>query len=203
MKIIAVAKNYGEHIKEFDGITPQEPILFTKPDSAILQQGKPFYLPSFSTNIHYEVEIVVKINRVGKCIEAQFASKYYDEIAVGIDFTARDLQTKAKESGMPWAIAKGFDSSAPISGFVPLSDFDDIQNIPFHLEKNGSVVQKGNTGEMIFSVNEIIAYASQFFTLKIGDLVFTGTPSGVGPIKIGDQLNAYIGNNEMLSVNVK
>ena len=184
MKIIAIGQNYREHNKELNNENPTEPVVFMKPDSAILRNNKPFYIPDFSEEIHYETEIIIKINRIGKNIAYKFAHRYYSEIGLGVDFTARDLQQKLKKEGKPWEICKAFDGSAVIGNFIPVEQIDDIQNIEFHLDINGETVQKGNTADMIFPVNELIAYVSKFFTLKIGDLIFTGTPAGVGKVKI-------------------
>jgi len=203
MKIICIGRNYIDHAKELKNPIPTEPVFFLKPDSSLLKRNRPFFYPDFSNNIHYEVEIVVNICKVGKNIKKEFAHTYYDKIAIGIDFTARDLQKKLKEKGLPWAKAKGFDNAAPISPFVQLSDYTDIDNINFHLEINGESVQKGNSGEMIFKVDELIVYLSKFMTLKTGDLIFTGTPAGVGPIKIGDYLEAFIEDKKMMHVRVK
>lgn len=203
MKIICIGRNYSEHAKELNNAVPTEPVFFLKPDSALLIRNRPFFYPDFTQDLHYECEIVLRINKVGKCISEKFALSYIDAIGIGIDFTARDLQQKAKEKGLPWEKAKAFDSSAPISGFIPVSEFDDIQQIAFSLKKNGEVVQNGNTGDMIFSYPAIIAYVSQFMTLKTGDLIFTGTPAGVGPVVIGDKLEAYIGDRKMLALSIK
>ncbi|MFC0875108.1 fumarylacetoacetate hydrolase family protein [Saccharicrinis sp. FJH2] len=204
MKLICVGKNYAKHVKELHGEVPEEPVLFIKPDSAILKNGSIFYLPSFSNEVHHEIEILVKINRLGKNIEQRFAHRYYDEIGLGIDFTARDLQAELKKKGLPWAKAKCFDGSAPIGDFVPLSKIGgDINNIEFHLEKNGETVQKGNTADMLFKIDELIAYISTFFTLKIGDIIYTGTPEGVGPVKPDDQLIGFIGEKQLLKIGVK
>jgi 2-keto-4-pentenoate hydratase/2-oxohepta-3-ene-1,7-dioic acid hydratase in catechol pathway len=174
------------------------------PDSALLRNNQPFFYPDFSKDIHYEVEIVVKLNRLGKNVSAKFAHRYYSEIGIGIDFTARDLQKQCKEKGLPWEISKSFDGAAPISNFISLDKLGgDINNINFHLELNGKTVQQGNTGEMIFKVDELIEHVTQFMTIKIGDFLFTGTPSGVGPVKIGDRLTAYIEDQKMLDFVVK
>jgi acylpyruvate hydrolase len=204
MKLICVGKNYAKHVKELQGEVPEEPVLFIKPDSAILKNGSVFYLPSFSNDVHHEIEILVKINRVGKNIEQRFAHRYYDEIGLGIDFTARDLQAELKKKGLPWTKAKCFDGSAPIGDFVPLSEIGgDINNITFRLEKNGEVVQKGNTADMLFKIDELIAYISTFFTLKMGDIIYTGTPEGVGPVSSDDQLVGFIGDKQLLKIGVK
>ena len=203
MKILCIGRNYADHISELKNERPLEPVIFLKPDTAILKDNEPFYHPDFSNDIHHEVEIVLKINKVGKNIEAKFAHKYYDEIGVGIDFTARDVQSKLKEKGLPWEKAKAFNGSAPISGFVPKTRFADLQNLNFHLEVNGDVRQKGNTNLMLWNFDEIIAEISTYFTLKTGDLVFTGTPAGVGKVIVGDKLTAFIENEEMMSFEVK
>lgn len=203
MKILCIGRNYADHINELNNERPSEPVIFLKPDTAILKDNEPFYYPDFSNDIHHEVEIVLKINKIGKNIEAKFAHKYYDEIGVGIDFTARDLQSKLKEKSLPWEKAKAFNGSAPISGFVPKTRFTNLQNLDFHLEVNGDVRQKGNTNLMLWSFDEIIAEISTYFTLKTGDLVFTGTPAGVGKVIVGDKLTAFIENEEMMSFEVK
>ena len=203
MKIIAVGWNYHDHNKEMNrSFIPQEPTIFMKPDSALLKDGKPFFIPDFSEQIEYETELVVKIDRLGKNIAPRFAHRYYNEVSVGIDFTARDLQKKLKEMGGPWEISKAFDYSAVIGKFVPVSELNH-ENIKFNLDINGETVQSGNSSEMIFKIDDIIAYVSRFFTLKIGDLIFTGTPSGVGPVKINDHLEGYIENNKLLDFFVK
>jgi 2-keto-4-pentenoate hydratase/2-oxohepta-3-ene-1,7-dioic acid hydratase in catechol pathway len=178
-------------------------VLFSKPESALLQNNKPFFYPDFSTDIQYETEIVLKIDRLGKSIAPKFAHRYFSEITVGIDFTARDLQKRCKEKGHPWEIAKAFDNSAPVGLMTPKTAFPDIQNVNFHLDVNGTTVQQGNTKDMIFSIDQIIAHASQYFTLKNGDLIFTGTPHGVGPVKIGDRLQAYLEDELVLDFRVK
>jgi acylpyruvate hydrolase len=202
MKILCVGRNYVEHIKELNNDMPTEPIIFMKPDTAI-NRMRDFYIPDYSDNIHYEVELVLKINTIGKNIPVQFAHKYYDEIAVGIDFTARDIQNKAMEKGHPWLIAKGFDNSAPISKFLPKSRFSDMNNIQFGLKVNDEDRQKGNSGLMINNFDYLIHYISRFITLKIGDLIFTGTPAGVGPVKAGDKLKAYIEDEVLLEINIR
>ncbi len=203
MKILCIGRNYADHISELKNERPLEPVIFLKPDTAILKDNETFYHPDFSNDIHHEVEIVLKINKVGKNIETKFAHKYYDEIGVGIDFTARDLQSKLKEKGLPWEKAKAFNGSAPISGFVSKTQFADLQNLNFHLEVNGKVRQKGNTHLMLWNFDEIIAEISKYFTLKTGDLVFTGTPAGVGKVVVGDKLTAFIESEEMMSFEVK
>jgi len=203
MKIICIGRNYHAHIKELGNEVPAEPVFFTKPDTALLIRNRPFYYPDFSSDIHYEAELVLKICKVGKNIQPQFAHTYFDKIGIGIDFTARDIQDRAKKSGLPWFRAKGFDQSAPISPFLPKSDFSDLKNISFSLLLNGEVVQKGNTSLMIYPFDEIIAEASKFVTLRTGDLIFTGTPAGVGPVKIGDLLEGYMEEHLMLKCSIK
>lgn len=204
MKIICIGRNYANHAKELNNEVPVEPVFFLKPETALLPKRNPFVYPSFSNDVHYETEIVVRINRLGKHIHEKFAPKYYNEIGIGIDFTARDVQAELKSKGLPWEKAKAFDGSAPVSTkFLPVSHFDDIQNIDFSLQVNGEIRQQGNTKDMLFGINQIIAYVSQFVTLKIGDLIFTGTPAGVGPVKIGDTLECFIEDTPMLKFNVK
>ena len=203
MKIIAIGRNYTDHAKELNNPVPEAPVFFMKPETALIRRNHPFFYPDFSEDIHYETEIVLKIKNVGKNIQPKFAYRYFDEIGIGIDFTARDLQKKAKQKGLPWEIAKAFDGSAPISEFIPKSEFPDLKNISFSLDLNGKTVQKGNTGDMIFPFEELIAYVSGFVTLKIGDLIFTGTPAGVGPVKIEDQLTARIESRIMLDFKIK
>ncbi|MET3126438.1 2-keto-4-pentenoate hydratase/2-oxohepta-3-ene-1,7-dioic acid hydratase in catechol pathway [Arcicella rosea] len=203
MKILCIGRNYAEHIAELNNERPSEPVIFMKPDTAILKDNEAFYHPDFSNDIHHEVEIVLKINKMGKNIEAKFAHKYYEEIGIGIDFTARDVQSKLKEKGLPWEKAKAFNGSAPISGFVAKSEFADLKNLNFHLEINGETRQTGNTSMMLWNFDEIIAEISKYFTLKTGDLIFTGTPAGVGKVKIGDKLSAFIEGTEMLSFDIK
>ena len=205
MKILAVGMNYAEHNKELDGTLykPEEPVIFTKADSALLKYGKPFLIPDFTTQCDYETELVVRICRLGKNISTRFAHRYYDAVTVGIDFTARDLQRKLRAEGKPWELCKGFDNSAVIGDFILKEDLPDIQQIPFHLDIDGHTVQSGYSGDMIFAVDEIIAYISRFFTLKIGDLIFTGTPPGVGPVQIGQHLEGYIQDRRVLAFNVR
>ena len=204
MKIIAVGMNYAAHNKELHhSLELSEPTLFMKADSALLKDGKPFFIPAFSEEVHYETEIVVRIDRLGKNIAERFAHRYYAEVTVGIDFTARDLQRKLRAQGLPWEISKSFDNSAVIGTFVPLEDVGDINRLPFHLEINGKPVQAGNTADMLFSVDKVIAYASLFFTLKMGDLIYTGTPARVGPVKIDDHLEGYIGERKLLDFYVR
>lgn len=203
MRIFAIGRNYAEHIAELNNERPEEPVIFTKPDTALLKNNAPFYYPDFTQDVHHEVEIVLKISREGKFIQEKFAGKYYDEIGVGIDFTARDWQKKAKEKGLPWAIAKGFNGSAPVSEFLPRSDFDDLNNLVFSLKVNGEIRQEGNTCMMLFGFDFIISYLSRFFTLKTGDLIFTGTPKGVGPVFKGDFLEAFLNHEKMLDFEVR
>ncbi len=203
MKIIAIGRNYQEHAKELNNPIPTEPVVFLKPDTALLKEGKAFYHPDFSNDIHYEVELIIKIGKEGKHITSKFARNYIEAIGLGIDFTARDLQQKCKEKGLPWEIAKAFDHSAPIGEFIPVNEIPDLNAIQFSLKQNQIVVQNGNSADMIFSFDDIISYVSQRFTLKKGDLIFTGTPAGVGKINIGDLLEGYISDRKMLSVPVK
>ena len=204
MRIFAIGRNYADHISELNNERPDEPVIFTKPDTAILRNNAPFYYPDISNDIHYEVELVLRISKEGKSIEEKFAHKYYDQIGIGIDFTARDLQQKAKEKGLPWDIAKGFNGSAPISDtFFPLGHFKDVNDINFKLELDGEVKQQGNTKLMLFNFDYIISYLSKFFTLKTGDLIFTGTPKGVGPVSLGNRLSAYIEDEKLLEFVVK
>lgn len=204
MRIFAIGRNYAEHIKELNNERPDEPVIFTKPDTAVLKNNAPFYYPDFSKDIHHEVELVLRISKEGKNIQEKFASKYYDSIGIGIDFTARDLQQKAKEKGLPWDIAKGFNGSAPVSDrFLPVTDIKDPGNINFSLKINGELRQQGNTSLMLFGFDYIISYLSKFFTLRTGDLIFTGTPKGVGPVKVGDILSAYIEDEKLLEFEIK
>ena len=203
MKIICIGRNYVEHIRELNNAIPSEPVFFLKPDTALLIRNRPFYYPSFSADIHYELELVMKINKVGKHIQKQFASSYFDEIGLGLDMTARDLQENAKKKSLPWAVAKGFDQSAPISRFLPKNRYSDLKNINFHLDLNGKTVQKGNSGLMLYSFEDIISHISQYMTLRTGDLIFTGTPAGVGPVKIGDMLEAYLEDEKILNCEIK
>lgn len=203
MKIICIGRNYAEHAKELKNPLPSVPVFFMKHESCIVRNNKPFYYPDFSSNIHYEAEIVFKIGKVGKKIEKRFANRYYSEVGLGIDFTARDLQESARKEGLPWEIAKAFDHSAPLSRFIHKKDIEDIHNIHFHLDINGKTVQKASTKDMIFSVDELISYLSRFITLKTGDIIFTGTPSGVGPVQIGDHLEGYLEGKKMLDFFIK
>lgn len=204
MKIIAVGWNYLNHNKELNNpLLPKEPVIFIKPDSALLKDGKPFFIPDFSSHVEYETELVVHISRLGKNIAAKFAHRYYDTVTVGIDFTARDLQQRLRAEGSPWEIGKGFDSSAAVGEFIPAEEAGDLKNTPFSLKINGAEVQKGNSADMIFPIDEIIAYASRFFTLKIGDLIYTGTPQGVGGVNIGDRLEGFIGERKLLDFYIR
>jgi 2-keto-4-pentenoate hydratase/2-oxohepta-3-ene-1,7-dioic acid hydratase in catechol pathway len=203
MKIICIGRNYTKHIEELNNERPNEPVVFMKPDSAILLKQHPFVIPEFSEDIHHELEVIVKINKVGKYIEPKFAHKYYDEISVGIDFTARDLQQKLKDKGLPWEKAKAFDGSAVIGDFVSKNDFKSLDNLNFELTNNGVTVQKGNTSFMLWKIDELIAYVSQFFTLKIGDIIFTGTPEGVAVVRPDDVLEGYLEGNKLFRIQVK
>jgi 2-keto-4-pentenoate hydratase/2-oxohepta-3-ene-1,7-dioic acid hydratase in catechol pathway len=203
MKIICIGRNYTKHIEELNNERPDEPVVFMKPDSAILLKQHPFVIPEFSEDIHHELEVIVKINKVGKYIEPKFAHKYYDEISVGIDFTARDLQQKLKDKGLPWEKAKAFDGSAVIGDFVSKSDFKSLDNLNFEMTNNGVTVQKGNTSFMLWKIDELIAYVSQFFTLKIGDIIFTGTPEGVAVVRPDDVLEGYLEGNKLFRIQVK
>ena len=203
MKIICIGRNYANHAKELGNTITSEPVFFLKPDTAISPKGHPFFIPDFSSNVHYEVELVIKINRLGKHIQESFAHKYYQEIGLGIDFTARDVQEEVKAKGLPWEKAKGFDGSAVISrSFIPKEELD-LNNIDFKLEKNGDTVQVGNSKDMLFNFDKIISYISQFYTLKIGDLIYTGTPAGVGQVNNGDILKGFIGTQKMFEVKVR
>lgn len=203
MKIICVGRNYVGHIKELNNETPSDPVVFIKPDSAILPKEQDFYIPEFTQDLHYEVEVLVKIKKVGKHIDVGFSHTYYDEVGLGIDFTARDLQLQLKEKGLPWEKAKGFDGSAVVGRWLPKTDFDDIDNMDFRLERNGRIVQQGNTGLMIWKIDELISYVSRFFTLKKGDVIFTGTPAGVGRVVANDYLSGSLGDKEMFSLNIR
>jgi 2-keto-4-pentenoate hydratase/2-oxohepta-3-ene-1,7-dioic acid hydratase in catechol pathway len=203
MKIICIGRNYAKHIEELASERPDNPVVFLKPDSAILPKKNPFFIPPFSKDVHYEVEVLVKINKVGKHIATRFAHKYYDEIGLGIDFTARDIQNKLKEKGLPWEKAKAFDGSAIIGDFHPKSSFNSIENITFELKNNGKTVQTGNTSHMLWKIDEIISYISQFFTLKKGDIIFTGTPEGVAKVLPNDILEGFIENKKVLRLHIK
>lgn len=201
MKIICIGRNYAEHAKELKNEVPTEPVFFMKPDTALLKESD-FYLPSFTNDLHHEIELVIKISKAGKHIEEQFAHKYYNEIGLGIDFTARDLQTKAKEKGLPWEKAKAFDNSAPIGNFIDKKNLD-LNNINFELKVNGVSKQKGNSRDLIFSFDKVIAYVSQFISLKVGDLIYTGTPEGVGQVHMSDKLEGFLNGESFLKLNVK
>jgi 2-keto-4-pentenoate hydratase/2-oxohepta-3-ene-1,7-dioic acid hydratase in catechol pathway len=203
MKIICIGRNYVDHAIELNNKVPENPVFFMKPDSALLLKNRPFYIPEFSKEIHHEVEVVVRINRLGKHIDEKFAHRYYSDISLGIDFTARDIQNECKAKGLPWEIAKSFDSSAPLGSFIKLDKLKNKPSFDFELHKNNQVVQKGNTSEMIFSIDRIISYISKFLTLKIGDLIYTGTPHGVGPVEIGDNLTGYLEGIETFNFAIK
>ena len=204
MKIICIGRNYIEHARELNNSLPENPVFFLKPDTALVIRNRPFFYPDFSKDIHYETELVLKVCKVGKSVPEKYAHEFYDKIGLGFDFTARDLQQKCKEKGLPWEIAKGFDYSAPISPvFIPKEQFNDLNNIRFSMLLNGNKAQEGNSGDMIFSFDKIIAYVSKFMTLRTGDLIFTGTPAGVGPVKIGDKLEAFLEDKLMLTCMVK
>lgn len=198
MKIICIGRNYSEHAKEMNSPVPDVPVFFIKPDTALLRNNNAFYYPSFTNDLHYELEVVLKICRLGKSISERFANRYYSEVGLGIDFTARDLQKTCKEKGLPWEIAKAFDYSAAVSPFIPKEEVGDLTNLEFRLEKNGVVVQRGNTADMLFSFDKLISYVSGYVSFRIGDLLFTGTPAGVGSVVIGDRLTAYLGDRLML-----
>ena len=203
MKIIAIGRNYAEHAKELNNPVPTVPVIFMKPDTAVLKDNKPFYHPEFSSDIHHEIELVLKVSKEGKHIAEKFASNYFEEIALGVDFTARDIQQKHKEKGLPWELAKAFDNSAPVSKFLPKAKFRDLSNLNFKLDINGNTVQSGNTKDLLFSFEKIIAFVSQYITLKKGDLIFTGTPQGVGKVNIGDHLAGYLEEDKMLDFYVR
>ncbi|GGW71036.1 2-keto-4-pentenoate hydratase/2-oxohepta-3-ene-1,7-dioic acid hydratase in catechol pathway [Winogradskyella epiphytica] len=203
MKLICIGRNYTDHIKELENEKPAEPVVFLKPDTSILLKKQPFFIPDFSDDVHHEVEVLVKINKVGKYIDKKFAHKYYDEIGLGIDFTARDLQSQLKAKGLPWEKAKAFDGAAVVGKWLPKTKFQNINNINFSLKKNDEVVQKGNTELMLWKIDELIEYVSKYFTLKIGDIIFTGTPAGVGKVFVDDQLKGYLEDEEMFSIKIK
>jgi 2-keto-4-pentenoate hydratase/2-oxohepta-3-ene-1,7-dioic acid hydratase in catechol pathway len=203
MKIICIGRNYREHAAEMGNSIPDEPLFFLKPDSSILKNNKPFFLPDFSDEIHYEAEIVIRICKLGKAIEEKFAHRYYDAVTLGIDITARDLQRRQSERGEPWEICKSFDGSAPLGKFLLVSELGNIHDLHFRLEKNGETVQQSSTADLIFGIDTIIAYVSRFFTLKTGDLIFTGTPSGVGPLHKNDHLKGYIGNQSVIDFYIR
>ncbi|RAV27680.1 fumarylacetoacetate hydrolase family protein [Sinomicrobium soli] len=202
MKVICVGRNYTDHIEELANERPEAPVLFMKPDTALLRE-RDFYIPEFSKEVHYEVEVLVKIGKVGKYIDARFAHKYYDEVGLGLDFTARDLQGRLKEKGLPWEIAKAFDGSMVVGKWHPKEKFGDLNDIRFRLEKNGEAVQQGHTALMLWKADELIAYISQFFTLKKGDIIFTGTPAGVGPVKAGDHLEGFLEDEMSFALGIK
>jgi 2-keto-4-pentenoate hydratase/2-oxohepta-3-ene-1,7-dioic acid hydratase in catechol pathway len=202
MKIFCVGRNYGEHAKELGNAVPESPVIFSKPDTALVRNGEPFYHPDFSNDVHHEIELVIRIGKMGKKIQEKFARTYYSEVGLGIDFTARDLQSSLKAKGLPWELAKGFDGSAPLGDFLAIDQLD-FNNINFSLYKNKALVQSGNTSQMIFSFDKIVSFVSQYFTLKVGDLIYTGTPAGVGKVAIGDKLEGYIEDKLMLSCEVK
>ncbi|MEZ4722243.1 MAG: fumarylacetoacetate hydrolase family protein [Flavobacteriales bacterium] len=202
MKIVCIGRNYVDHAKELNNEVPKEPVIFMKPDTCLLPKKNPFFIPDFTSEVHHELELVVRINRLGKNIEERFANRYYDEISVGIDFTARDIQSELKSKGLPWEKAKAFDASAPIGDWVKVGSRK-IQNLDIELKKNGAIAQKGNTKDMLFSVDRLIAEISRYFTLKIGDIIFTGTPAGVGKVEANDQLDAFLDGQQLLSVKVK
>ena len=202
MKIICIGRNYTDHINELVNEKPEYPVVFMKPDTSILNSGFPFVIPEFSNDVHHELEVVVKINKVGKYIQPKFASRYYNQIGLGIDFTARDLQAKLKEKGLPWEIAKGFDGATVLGSFVDKNQFENVQNIAFEMQKNGTVVQSGNTKEMLWNIDELISYVSQYFTLKVGDVIFTGTPAGVAKVSPEDVLEGFLEGQKLFSVKV-
>ena len=203
MKFICIGRNYAAHAAELQHSVPKQPVFFLKPESAITRCNRPFFLPDFSDEVHYETEIIVKINRLGKCVSEKFAHKYYDEIGLGVDFTARDLQRKCMADGEPWEIAKAFDGSAAVGKFVPKTKFADLQDLHFHLLLNGEKVQSGHTRDMLFSIDTLISYVSRFMTLKMGDILFTGTPVGVGPVHINDRLQGYLEDECLFDFKVK
>lgn len=203
MKIICIGRNYANHIAELQNERPSEPVIFLKPDTAVVQKQFPFVIPEFSTDVHHEVEILVKINKVGKHIAQKFAHKYYDEIGLGIDFTARDLQQRLKDKGLPWEKAKAFDGSAVIGDFLPKTQFESLENLTFGLTVNGSMAQQGNTSHMLWKIDELIAYVSQFFTLRTGDVLFTGTPEGVAAVKPGDVLEGFLEGQQLFRTQIK
>jgi 2-keto-4-pentenoate hydratase/2-oxohepta-3-ene-1,7-dioic acid hydratase in catechol pathway len=203
MKIICIGRNYTKHIEELQNERPSEPVVFLKPDSAVVLKQHPFVIPAFSNEIHHEIEVIVKISKVGKYIDVKFAHKYYDEISVGIDFTARDLQDELKSKGLPWEKAKAFDGSAVIGDFLPKTQFDSLENVTFELTNNCKTAQLGNTSLMLWKIDELIAYVSQFFTLKIGDIIFTGTPEGVAKVNPNDVLEGYLDGNQLFRIQIK
>ncbi|MBA3829005.1 MAG: fumarylacetoacetate hydrolase family protein [Taibaiella sp.] len=203
MKIICIGRNYSEHAKELNNEVPKEPVIFMKPKNALLLPDKPLYYPEFTDDLHYECEVVVKLSKNGKYINERFAHKYYNEVSVGLDFTARDLQEQQKKKGLPWEIAKAFDGSAAVGSFIPVNEGTNVNDLSFQLKLNDTIVQDGNTKNMLFSIDKIIAYVSRFFTLNIGDLIYTGTPAGVGPVTVHDQLEGYLQGNKVLNVEIR
>jgi acylpyruvate hydrolase len=203
MKIICVGRNYADHAKELHNDVPKEPVIFMKPKNALLLPDKPLYYPEFTDDLQYECEVVVKINKNGKYIQDKFAHKYYGEVTLGIDFTARDIQREQQKKGLPWEIAKGFDGSAAVGAFMPIDESRNVDSLEFHLDLNGNTVQRGNTKDMLFSVDKIIAYVSRYFTINIGDLIYTGTPAGVGSLSTQDKLEAYLQGTKVLDVNIR
>jgi 2-keto-4-pentenoate hydratase/2-oxohepta-3-ene-1,7-dioic acid hydratase in catechol pathway len=203
MKIICIGRNYIDHAKELNNPVPEKPVFFMKPDSALVVRNRPFFYPEFSNDVHHELELVIRIQRLGRSIPEKFAHRYFSEVALGIDFTARDIQAEMKKKGLPWEIAKGFDYSAPVSEFMPISELGDLNNLDFHLDLNGNTVQTGNSKDMIFSFEKIISYVSRFMTLKTGDLIFTGTPAGVGSVQISDHLECYLKDKKIMDFFVK
>lgn len=203
MKLICVGRNYVDHIHELNNEQPDDPVIFLKPETALPLRHEPFFYPDFSKDVHHEVEVLVKISRVGKNIDQKFAHKYYDEIGVGIDFTARDVQSKLKAKGLPWELAKAFNGSAPVSNFIPKTEFPDLQNLNFRLDVNGQTRQQGNTSLMLFKIDYLISFVSRYFLLQQGDILFTGTPKGVGPVQVGDTLTCFLEDRPMLTVAVK
>lgn len=203
MKIICIGRNYREHAKEMNSDLPDKPVFFIKPDTCLNRNNQPFFYPEFTKDLHYELEVVIRFNRIGRSVNKRFAHRYYDAVSLGIDFTARDLQQECKQKGLPWEIAKAFDYSAPIGEFIPKEEIEDLGNIEFRLEKNDLVVQQGNTRDMIFSFDELIDYVSRFVTFRIGDYMYTGTPAGVGPVQVGDRLKGYLNNRLMFDFFVR
>lgn len=203
MKIIAIGRNYSEHAKELGNPVPTAPVIFLKPDTAVLKDNRDFYYPAFSKDIHHEIEVVLRICKEGKHVSPKFAHQYYDAIGLGIDFTARDLQQQHKEKGLPWELAKAFDGSAPVSELYPIADFPPLNDLHFHLDINGQTVQKGHTADLLFSFEHIITFVSQYITLRKGDLIFTGTPAGVGPVNIGDHLEGYLEGKKLIDMHIK
>ncbi|MBE16329.1 MAG: fumarylacetoacetate hydrolase family protein [Dokdonia sp.] len=203
MKLICIGRNYAKHIEELENERPEHPVVFLKPDSAILLKQHPFVIPAFSNDVHHEVEVLVKIKKLGKYIDQKFAHTYYDQIGLGIDFTARDLQAQLKSKGLPWEKAKAFDGAAVIGDWMSKDAFDSVDDIAFRLEKNDNIVQEGTTKEMLWKIDALISYVSQYFTLKIGDVIFTGTPAGVGPVAVNDKLKGFIGDKQLFSIHVK